>query len=258
MTATAAHSAHLAGRSVRAFARQPWYVAVTLFQPVVWLLLFGQLFKGVTQLPGFGGVSYIGYLTPGVIVMTAMFSSGWSGMSLIIEMERGVLDRFLVSPIRPGALILAGMAYQTLVTLIQSAIILALGLAAGARFPGGAASMAAFLCCVVLLAAAFASFSNAVALRVRRQESVIGVVNFLVLPLSFLSTTFMPAALVPSWIRTLARVNPVNWTVEVGRQTLHPVVDWTLVGQRTVLLALLAAALAWVSTRAFAAYRRSM
>jgi ABC-2 type transport system permease protein len=83
MTTAIAHSYYMTMRSVRALLRQPAYVAITLIQPVIWLLLFGALFKSVVRIPGFGTASYITFLTPGVVVMTALFSSGWSGMTFI-------------------------------------------------------------------------------------------------------------------------------------------------------------------------------
>src|SRR5215471_10109305 len=71
-------------RYLRSFSRQPFYILVTLVQPVVWLFLFGQLFKSVTQIPGFtAGGSYLGYLTPGIVAMTALMSNGWSGMAYV-------------------------------------------------------------------------------------------------------------------------------------------------------------------------------
>ena len=83
-------------RDLRALWRQPWYVVATLVQPVIWLLLFGELFKRVADLPGFGDESYIAYLAPGVVIMSALFSSGWNGMATIEEINRGVTDRLLV------------------------------------------------------------------------------------------------------------------------------------------------------------------
>ena len=71
-------------------------------QPLIWLLLFGALFKAVTQIPGFGGGSYIDYLTPGVVVMLAVSSAGWTGMGFIEDMNSGVMDRMLVSPAGAG------------------------------------------------------------------------------------------------------------------------------------------------------------
>lgn len=258
MTAAVSDSAQLGLRGVRALLRQPWYVAITLVQPVIWLLLFSQLFRRVTDIPGFTGTSYVAFLTPGIVVMTCLFSSGWGGMGFIIDMDRGVMDRFLVSPVRRGALIAGALAYQAIVLVIQSLIILGLGMLAGARFPGGAAVMAVFLGGVLLLGIAFASFSNVLALLIRKEESVIAAVNFVVLPLSFLSSTLMPENLLPGWMRSVTRFNPVDWAVVVGRETLSADVDWGVVLANTGYLVVLALGCAWLSTRAFRAYQRSV
>jgi ABC-2 type transport system permease protein len=258
MSAVLLNSTQVTGRYVRAFVRQPWYVAITLVQPVIWLLLFGQLFKSVVEIPGFTTSSYIAFLTPGIVVMTALFSSGWSGMGYITDLDRGVMDRFLVTPVSRAAMIGGQLTFQAAMTVLQSLIILGLGLLAGASFPGGAASIVAFLLVTTLLGTAFAALSNSLALVLRKEESVIAAVNFVVLPLSFLSSTFMPAQLVPQWIRDVSRYNPVNWAVEVGRQTLNTSVDWQLIAVRGGALLALALVCAWISTRAFRAYQRSI
>ena len=165
---------HLAGRGVRALLRQPWFVAITLVQPVVWLLLFGALFENVVPAPN---GDYIAYLTPGIVVMSALFSSGWAGMGFITDAERGVMDRLLVSPVRRGSVMTGSLLYQQVTTVVQTLVILALGFATGARFPGGVGIMLVFVGSVILLAAAFASYSNALALLLRSQESVIGAVE---------------------------------------------------------------------------------
>lgn len=75
MTTLAVHSGQLTLRGLRTLLRQPVYVAITLVQPMIWLLLFGQLFRRIADLPGFSGASYITYLAPGVVIMTALFGS---------------------------------------------------------------------------------------------------------------------------------------------------------------------------------------
>src|SRR4029453_12544834 len=77
------HTGYLTVRLLRSTVRQPAYVVITLVQPMIWLLLFGQLFKRVVEIPGFTGGSYIDFLTPGVVAMTVLFSSGWTGMAFI-------------------------------------------------------------------------------------------------------------------------------------------------------------------------------
>lgn len=246
-------------RYLRAMVRQPWYLFFTIVQPVVWLLLFGKLFQNVVKLPGFGGShSYIAYLTPGVVAMTSLFSNGWAGMAFIDDMERGVLDRFLVSPARRSSLIVGQLAYQAVSTVIQSLIIVGLALAAGARFPGGAGGGVLLVLGAVLLGWAFAGYSHWMALSVRQRESLIGAVNFLVLPLSFLSTGFLPAAVMPSWIRHIATYNPVDWAVELGRQLLRPSIDWSVVGSRGGGLVALAIACTMLASVGFGSYRKSV
>ena len=257
MTTLAIHSGQLTARGLRALLRQPVYVAITLVQPMIWLLLFGQLFRRVVDLPGFDGASYITYLTPGVVIMTALFASGWSGMGFIQDMERGVMDRLLTSPVRRGAMMIGSLAYQAAVTVIQSAIILAVGWLIGARY-GSPAGLLVVVACAVLISASFASFSNALALLLRTPEALIGVANFLVLPLTFLSSTMIAAALAPSWIQSVARFNPVDWAVVASRSALEASPDWGTILWRLALLIACTLAMGWLATRAFRSYQRSV
>ena len=124
--------------------RQPAFAAMTLIQPIIWLLLFGQLFRSVVHLPGFaaGSGSYLEFITPGVIVMTALFSSGWAGTVYIEDMNRGVMDRLLASPVRRGAMMVGTLAYQALTTIVQTLVVFAIAYLAGARFPGAPVGIA--------------------------------------------------------------------------------------------------------------------
>jgi ABC-2 type transport system permease protein len=255
MTTMVFQSYHMAVRDIRAFLRQPFYLVATLVQPVIWLLLFGKLFSPIME-HSHTTDSYIGFLTPGIVAMTALFASGWSGMVFVSEMDQGTLNRFLVTPARRGALITGRLIHQALSVLVQSLIILAIGLATGARFPGGVLIMLAFLVCVSFITVAFASLSNALGLLTRSADSVISIAQFLVLPLAFLSSTFVPRSSMPGWMDTIAGLNPVNWLVEVGRQTLEHDVDWGFVFARAGGLLLVALACAWLSTLAFRAYQK--
>ncbi len=133
------HSAYLTGRSLRTLWRQPTFAAMTLIAPIIWLLLFGQLFRSVVHIPGFstGSGSYLEFITPGVIVMTALFSSGWAGTVYIDDMNRGVMDRLLASPVRRGAMMIGTLAYQAVTTVVQTLIVFGVAYISGARFRGG-------------------------------------------------------------------------------------------------------------------------
>jgi ABC-2 type transport system permease protein len=243
----------LTGRYLRQLYRQPAVIGITLTQPVIWLLLFGALFKKVAELPGFGGGSYITYLTPGVVIMTALFSSSWTGMSFIEDMDTGVMDRFLTAPVPRGALIAASLAYQGVTTIVQSAIIIAIGWGIGAGFPGGAAGVAALIGVSVLISLAMAGLSDGFALLVPQREALIGVSTMLVLPLTFLSGAFLSLRLVPGWIAGIARFNPVNWAASAGRVAVGGQPPWGTIGSYAGFLALALVATAAMSTWAFRA-----
>jgi len=253
------HSTYLTARSTRALWRQPAFAVATLVQPIIWLLLFGGLFRSVVELPGFAQHgSYLEFITPGVVVMTALFSSAWAGTVYIEDMNRGVMDRLLASPVRRGAMMIGTLAYQGLTTVFQTVVVVGVALLAGARFPGGLAGVAVTLVAAVLISVIVASLSNALALLLRQQEALIGISQFVVLPLQFLSSAVMDTRLSPEWVQTVARYNPVDWAVVASREALAATPDWAVVGSRLGLLVILAATMAYLGTRAFGRYQRSL
>jgi ABC-2 type transport system permease protein len=109
-----------------------------------------------------------------------------------------------------------------------------------------------------LLGAVFSGLSNAFALIMRQEEALIGAVQFIVLPLTFLSSTFLATNLMPNWIRHLSDFNPVNWAVLAGRAATSSHTDWGLVASRVGFLAALLLLCLWFATRAFRSYQRSV
>jgi ABC-2 type transport system permease protein len=252
------HSSYMMVRYLRALLRQPAWIFVTLVQPVIWLLLFGALFERTVDIPGFASDSYIEFLAPGVVVMTAFFSAGWSGMGMIQDYDRGILDRFLSSPVRRVALIAGPLMQNALVILIQSAIIVVLALILGASFPNGVGGVTALIVISSILGAGFGALSNGLGLVFLKEESLIATMVFLQLPLTFLSGAFMQEDLQPEWMQTVADFNPVNWAIEAGRSVAMEDVDWTLVLTRTGLLVAFLVAAGMFATRAFRTYQRSI
>jgi ABC-2 type transport system permease protein len=251
------HGVYMMQRHLLNLWRQPIWIAVTLVQPVIWLLLYGALFKSVTLIPGFASNSYIQFLTPGIVVMSALFSAGWSGMAIIDDIDKGILDRFLVSPVVRGSLIVGRLLNGTVIIVIQSLIIVGLALIVGARFPNPMGIIVLILL-ASFLAAAISCLSISLALIARREETLIAAVNFFVLPLTFLSTAFMQRSLVPRWIQQVSSVNPVNWAVEAGRNAVLPGTDWGMVMTRLGLLTGLLLICVALATRAFGAYQRAV
>ena len=245
-------------RYLRALMRQPAWVGITVTQPLIWLILFGALFKAVTRIPGFHGGSYIDFLTPGIVVMLAVSSAGWTGMGFIEDINGGVMDRVLASPVWRGALNLGSVAQAVLTIVIQSTVIVLLALALGASYGGGLGGVLVLILIASLLGGCFASLSNGVALLARQRETLIGAVSFVLLPLTFVSSALMQRSLVPEWIRTASKFNPVNWAADAGRSATAGHIDLGLVGTRVGCLAALLVVCAAFATHAFGVYQRSL
>ena len=258
MTTVLRHSWYMSLRDLRNLARQPWWIAISLAQPLVYLLLYSALFENVAEIPGFEGDSYLDFVVPGIVLMTAMFSGGWAGMGIINDLDRGVIDRLLVTPVSRAALSVGRLMQQAIVTIIQSLILVGLGLAIGTNFPGGVLGVAVLIASAVVLGTAFGALSIGLALVVRKEESVIGAVQLLLLPLTFLSSVFMQRDLMPGWIQEVARFNPAEWAVRAGREAVAAEVDWSVVGSHVGYLAVFTLASAWLATRGFRAYQRSV
>lgn len=259
MSTLVAHSAYLTVRSVKQLVRVPVFLVITLIQPMFWLLLFGNLFESVVNIPGFhSDATFMEFITPGVIAMTALFSAMWAGTVYIDDMQRGVMDRLLASPVSRAAMINGTLAYQSLTSVVQTLVVLGVALLTGARFQGGALGVAVTLLAAVLLTVVCAALSNAIALMARQQEALIGISQFLSLPATFLSSAVMDPALAPSWMQTAATYNPLDWAVVASRETLLGSPDWSLVWPRLGALAVLAVVMAWAATRTFGAYQRSI
>ncbi|MFC7877723.1 ABC transporter permease [Isoptericola sp. NPDC057391] len=260
-TGALTQAALLTGRQARQGMRIPVFMVMNLLQPMIWLLLFGQLFRSVIEIPGFAGgadVSYLEYLTPGVVMMTAMGGAAWAGTTFVQDMDRGVMDRFLASPTSRGALLSAAMAWYALLGCAQALVVVGVAWLGGARFPGGWAGVVVMLVAVALLSCLFAALSGAVALLTRQQEALIGVSQLLTIPLMFLSSAVMDPALAPDWIATAARYNPFDWAVVVARDALQGFADPGTVWLHLGLLAAAVAVMGALASSAFRAYRRAI
>ncbi|MEV5572251.1 ABC transporter permease [Spirillospora sp. NPDC052269] len=254
------HTWFLTGRRLHALARQPAVIVGNLVQPAIWLFLFGSLFRRVVDIPGFGHGhgSYLGYLVPGVIAMNAMNASMWAGVAMIEEIDRGTLNRFLSSPVSRVALMTSGVADQAVTTGLQSVAILLLGLLGGAHYPGGIAGCAVVVAAGVLLGTVFGGLSNAMGMLLRQREAIIGFNVLFMLPLTFLSSAFMPTALMPHWMRIITACNPLDWAVRAGRSALTASPDWGPIAARGGGLLALTIVCVAISVATFRSYQKSV
>ena len=248
---------YLCVRVLRNLSRQPIWIAVMVVQPMFWLLLYSQLFRRITELPGFGTTSYVDYLTPGVAVMTAFFSGSWAGMGMIEDLDRGVLERFLATPASRAAIVFGRILEASIVATLQALLILVTGLFLGAR-NGGPAGWLVILLASFLVAGGFAGLSHGIALRTRQEASMIAVAQFISLPLLFFSSLLIARTLIPAWMQNLSLLNPVEWAVRAARGEALPGTDWGEMGSFLLLLVAFAALTTSFATWSFRSYQRTL
>lgn len=258
LTAALSQTWWMTQRQLKAVVRQPAYIVISLVQPAVWLFLFGSLFRKITELPGFPSGSYLDYLVPGVVVMSAVSSNMWSGMGMLEEIDRGITNRFLITPVSRGAIMNASVITNGVSTAVQSLIVVLLGWAAGARYPNGITGAAVLIITSVLLGTVFNALSNAIGVTSRQRETIIGLSIFLLLPLTFMSSAFMAKDLMPRWMQHVAAVNPVNWSLAATRSALQATPQWSQVLEHGSWLLALAVIMVWLSTLTFRTYQKSI
>jgi ABC-2 type transport system permease protein len=251
------HTWFLVARQVRNLMREPIWIALLLIQPMIWLLLYGQLFSRVPALRG-DASTYIEFLTPGIVVMNAFFGGTWAGMSMITDLDRHVVDRFLASPASRAAIVMSHVIRSGLVATIQAIILLVVGYALGVRVHSGFAGWLIVLAAAALISMVFSGISQGIALLVRREATMIAAANFVGLPLMFLSTILITQRVMPDWMQTASKFNPVNWAVRASRDAVVVGGNWGSVFAHLGFLVAATAATAAFATWTFRAYQRSL
>jgi ABC-2 type transport system permease protein len=247
----------MVARQARNLRREPIWIALLLIQPMIWLLLYGQLFSRVPALRG-GAGTYIEFLTPGIVVMNAFFGGTWAGMAMITDLDRNVVSRFLATPVSRLAIVLSQVVRSGLTAMIQALIILLVGLALGVRVHTGAAGWIIVLIAAALVSMVFSGISNGIALLVRREATMIAAANFVGLPLMFLSSILIQRRVMPGWMQSLAHYNPVDWGVRASRYAVVYGGHWGAVGFYMLLLIAVTAVTAAFATWTFRSYQRSL
>src|SRR5438105_4192506 len=146
-------------RQSRNLMREPIWIALILIQPMVWLIPYGQLFKNVTRLGGFGTNSYVTFLAPAIVVMNSFFGATWSGMAMVSDLDRKFVERFLATPTSRLSLVLSQIVRSALTAAIQALVILVVAPALGVRVDTGAVGWLVVIAVAMLVNAAFANWT---------------------------------------------------------------------------------------------------
>jgi ABC-2 type transport system permease protein len=219
----------LGARNLIKNLRAPMLITASLAQPLIWLVLFSQIFRGLADTPAFrrlGYGSYLEFLVPGMVVLSMLFTGLQSGLATSTDIATGMMDKLLISPIRRSR-ILAGRVMADAVTmLLQGAIILGAALLMGTRVRTGWMGAIALLASATILGVVWASVPNLIALRTKNSELTMVGGLLMTLPILFLTPAFFPEPLLPEWIRRVAAVNPVAYVIETGQRLMSLGTDW--------------------------------
>jgi ABC-2 type transport system permease protein len=205
----------------------PVFIIMTLFQPILWLILFTQIFKSFGNMPGLGGSSYLEFFAPGVVVMTVLFGSAFAGFGTLMDIDTGRLAKMLATPVTRVSIITGRVIASVIVSIVQAVVVFTIAAIMGVHFATGVFGVLFALVLVALLGVGFAAFSNGLALLLRRQETVMTVTNLLTMPLMFLSSMMMPGSLLPGWLNAVRHFNPVDYTIVGVRDLVQRGYVWS-------------------------------
>jgi len=208
----------IVAREFKKFIRERSRLFSTVARPLLWLFIVGA---GISRLVSPDvGVPYIQFIFPGILGMTILFSSIFSSISIIWDKEFGFMKEILVAPVSRFSIVIGKALSGTVVSTIQAAIILAL-------FPFIGFKLSFFQIIGVLVICASLSFSISafgivLATFYESYESFSVIVNFIVMPMFFLSGAMYPVKLLPGVLKIASKINPLTYGVDSIKHVIFP------------------------------------
>jgi len=199
--------------------RESTTLVVDLLQPILWLVLFGHLFTFAAT--GLGlRVSYLTFMTAGVVVMTVFNVALSGGLEIMFDRESGMLRRLMVTPMHRSTLLVGRFVFVVLVGLAQVVVILGAAAVMGVPLHEGFVGLVLVLVFDTLLGTGIATLSLVLAFRLRNHGPFYTIIGFVSLPLTFISTAFAPLHTMSGWLRTLAGLNPLTYAINAVRSVV--------------------------------------
>jgi ABC-2 type transport system permease protein len=213
-------------REMKRYRKSRSGVLIRLIQPAIWIIVIGHTFAGtrpLIQSVGFDG-TYLEFMAPGVIILTAIFTSIFGGVNTLWDRRYGFMNKALTAPISRSSIALGKMFAISLISALQSALIIGIAIIIGVSFPN-LLVIGPIMALVILFSLGFSGISVIVAATAKSQETFWGIINFLGMPLFMLSPALFPLELLPDWLATAAKFNPVTYTVLLVRGLMTGVTE---------------------------------
>ena len=229
---------------VRKIRHDPTDLITRAVQPLLWLLVFGEVFTRVHAIQT-GNKPYLDFMAPGILAQSVLFISIFYGIAVIWERDLGVIHKFLASPTPRAALVLGKALSAGLRALPQAIVIYLLALVLGVQMNWNPLALLGVFVFIILGAACFSTFSLVIACLLKSRERVMGIGQVLTMPLFFASNAIYPIAIMPGWLQVIARGNPLSYAVDALR-TLMLANQPSVLGLGTDLVVMLAVTVALV------------
>ena len=211
----------IAELEARKLRHDPTELFTRAIQPALWLLVFGQVFTHLRAIPT-GDLRYLDFMAPGILAQSVLFISIFYGISIIWERDLGIVHKFLVTPTPREAIVLGKALSAGVRGLSQAVIVYALAAALGVKIDWSPLSLLGVVAIVALGAAVFSTFSLIIACLVKTRERFMGIGQVMTMPLFFASNAIYPIAIMPGWLRVIARANPLTYEVDALRALMLP------------------------------------
>jgi ABC-2 type transport system permease protein len=230
-------------RKLMETVRQPMWLFMGLMTPLLYVLLFAPLLKNMGYPPR-TTAEVLDSFVPGILTLLAFGSGMGAGWTVIGELQSGVIERLRVAPISRFSILMGSVLRDVLMFIIPSVLVIAICSFLGFHVRLGGLLVLLFLLC--LLTAVISAWSGSLGLIVREVGGLAAVVSGLQLPLTLLSGVLLPLSLGPDWLRVIAHINPLYYTVEASRVLAEGVINSTeTITAFAVMIPLTIVALAW-------------
>ncbi|WP_067711032.1 ABC transporter permease [Nocardia yamanashiensis] len=234
---------------LRANLRNPVWVIIGLMQPILYLVLFGPLVKGIS--PALGSGDSYKILTPALVIQIALFGSLFAGFAIVSEARAGVIERQRVTPASRGALLLGRVLKDMTLLVVQALVLVGVAMAAFGLRPDPLGLVLAVLL-ISVMAAGLASASYALGLWAKEEGTLASVLNSVSVPVMLLSGILLPMTVGPAWLQNIAKANPLSHTVDAARAFFRGEFSGSDVYVGTAVTLALALVLMVIGARGFA------
>lgn len=242
-------------REMKRYFSQRTRIITAVFQPLVWLLLMGSAMSGIiggSMVSNLSGTdNYLQFMTPGIMVMTALFSGMFTGNSMIWDRRIGFLNKMLSAPISRSTIPSGKVAAAAVQSMIQVVIIAIIAVALGVKIASGIPGLLLMIFTAGLFCCGISAISLTFAVFIKTPEGLHPILNFFSMPLLFTSNAIFPRAYMPGWLQGISSVNPMSYTVSPMRVLAQEGWNWSAVVPHLFITFIFAAAACYMLALVF-------